>query len=194
MAHAMMTKILMSIVATTMLVELALAVDYTVGSPNGGWDTSTDLKTWASSQTFTVGDNLVFTYTSTHDVLEVSKDDYDSCSTSSPISTNSPSPTNIALTASGSRYFICGTAGHCDQGMKVEIKTVSAASAPPTTTTPTSPTPPKSTPSPPASSTDDTPSPPASTTPATPAPKPSSAETVKITALSMVGVGFLMMM
>lgn len=58
MARAMMTKILMSIVATTMLLELALAVDHTVGAPNGGWDTSTDLQTWASASTFTVDDNL----------------------------------------------------------------------------------------------------------------------------------------
>ncbi|KAL4569774.1 hypothetical protein LXL04_025417 [Taraxacum kok-saghyz] len=202
MARAMMTKILMSIVAATMLIELALAVDHSVGAPNGGWDTSTDLSSWASSQTFTVGDNIVFTYTPNHDVLEVSKDDYDSCSTSSPISTSTRSPTTIELSDAVSRYFICGIAGHCDQGMKVEIKTESAASAPPTTTTPTSPTPPESTPSPPSSSSPDTPSPPASTTPGTPTPanptpsgpSPSSAETLKITVLSMVGLGFLMMM
>ncbi|CAH1414449.1 unnamed protein product [Lactuca virosa] len=211
MALAMTTKILMSIVATTMLIELALAVDHSVGAPSGGWDTSTDLSSWASSETFTVGDNLVFSYTPNHNVLEVSKDDYDSCSTSSPISSNSLAPTTIALLGDGSRYFICGTPGHCDQGMKVEIKTVVAASpapptattpaspAPPTATTPSSPTPPESTtPSPPSSTSPNTPSPPASTTPGTPVPEkpsppPSSAETVKMTAVSMMGLGFLMM-
>lgn len=58
MALAMTTKILMSIVATAMLIELALAVDHSVGASSGGWDTSTDLGSWASLETFTVGDNL----------------------------------------------------------------------------------------------------------------------------------------
>lgn len=41
-----------------MCVNLAMAANYTVGGPNGGWDQSTDLTTWASSQTFLEGDNL----------------------------------------------------------------------------------------------------------------------------------------
>ncbi|KAF5764482.1 putative Blue (type 1) copper binding protein [Helianthus annuus] len=195
MAHAMMKAILLSIVATTMLFELALGADHAVGGTGGSWDQVTDLKTWASSETFTVGDNLVFTYTSNHDVLEVSKDDYDSCSIANPVTSNTASPTTIALKDAGSRYFICGTPGHCDQGMKVEIKTVAASSGPPTTTTPPSsdspttttppssdsPTPPVSTKSPPASSGDEP-------------PKPSSATIVKMSVVSMVGIGFLMMM
>ena len=48
----------MVFVATAMHVDMAVAVDITVGSPNGGWDLSTDLSSWASSQTFSVGDNL----------------------------------------------------------------------------------------------------------------------------------------
>ncbi|KAJ0652441.1 putative Blue (type 1) copper binding protein [Helianthus annuus] len=195
MARAMMKTILLSIVATTMLFELALGADHAVGGTGGSWDQVTDLKTWASSETFTVGDNLVFTYTSNHDVLEVSKDDYDSCSIANPVTSNTASPTTIALKDAGSRYFICGTPGHCDQGMKVEIKTVAASSGPPTTTTPPSsdspttttppssgsPTPPVSTKSPPASSGDEP-------------PKPSSATTVKMSVVSVVGIGFLMMM
>ncbi|KAJ0693152.1 putative Blue (type 1) copper binding protein [Helianthus annuus] len=195
MARAMTKTILLSIVATTMLFELALGADHAVGGTGGSWDQVTDLKTWASSETFTVGDNLVFTYTSNHDVLEVSKDDYDSCSITNPVTSNTASPTTIALKDAGSRYFICGTPGHCDQGMKVEIKTVAASSGPPTTTTPpssdspttttppssVSPAPPVSTKSPPASSGDEP-------------PKPSSATIVKMSVVSMVGIGFLMMM
>lgn len=44
--------------ATALLMQLAMAVNYTVGGPNGGWDSSTDLGTWVASQSFTVGDNL----------------------------------------------------------------------------------------------------------------------------------------
>ncbi|KAI3824752.1 hypothetical protein L1987_06223 [Smallanthus sonchifolius] len=193
MARAMMRTILLGIVATTMLFELALGVDHTVGVPAGGWDTSTNLQSWASSETFTVGDNLVFRYTSSHDVVEVPKDDYDSCSMSNPISTNTASPTTFELTEAGSRYFICGTPGHCDQGMKVEIKTVATTSGPPTSTTPPSsgsPAPPVSTTSPPSS---DTQTPPGKPVSGDEPPKPSSATIVKMSVVSMVVIGFLMM-
>lgn len=44
--------------AIAMLFQLAMAANHTVGAPGGSWDTSTDLKAWAASQTFSVGDNL----------------------------------------------------------------------------------------------------------------------------------------
>ncbi|KAI3795417.1 hypothetical protein L1987_38070 [Smallanthus sonchifolius] len=102
-----------------MLLEVVAAVDHTVGGPNGGWDLSTNLVTWASSQTFTVGDNLVFQFDSSHDVVEVTSANYGSCGLGSPISTTVSSPATIALTAAGSRYFVCGRGSHCSQGMKV---------------------------------------------------------------------------
>ncbi|PWA80041.1 cupredoxin superfamily protein [Artemisia annua] len=180
MARAMMTKILMSIVSTTIIFQLALAVDHNVGRPAGGWDQSTNLESWAKAQTFTIGDNLVFTYTGLHDVLEVTKANYDSCSTSDPISSNSPSPTTIALTDAGTRYFICGTAGHCDDGMKVAITTNATASGTPTTGTPPS--------------SGNSPAPPAKKDPYDYSPTPGSAATVQImSVVSMVGFGFLMM-
>nr|GEZ46664.1 cupredoxin superfamily protein [Tanacetum cinerariifolium] len=211
MARAMMTVILMSIVATTMFFQLALAVDHNVGRPSGGWDTATDIVSWASGETFTVGDNLVFTYGGSHNVLEVTKDNYDICSTSSPISTSGPSPTTIALTDSGVRYFICGTAGHCDQGMKVEIQTIPAATPPPSSDSPAPAAPPVSTDAPPPNDDnapppydESAPAPPVisggspnntgETTNPPPTPEPSSAATFKImTIVSMVGFGFLMM-
>ncbi|GJS31092.1 zinc finger, CCHC-type containing protein [Tanacetum coccineum] len=115
---------------------LTVVVDHNVESPSGGWDTSTDLESWAKAETFTVGDNLVFTYGGSHEVLEVTKDNYDSCITSGPISTSDSSPTTFSLTVLGIRYFICGTAGHCEQGMKVEIQTIPAATPPPAFTSP----------------------------------------------------------
>nr|XP_043606667.1 mavicyanin-like [Erigeron canadensis] len=198
MARAMVKETLLSIVATAMLIQLALAVDHPVGG-SGGWDTSTNLDSWASSQTFTVGDNLVFTFLPNHDVLEVSKDDYDSCTTSGPISNGALTPVTVSLTAAGSRYFICGTPGHCDRGMKVEIKTIAAAaSGPPTSTPPSSssPTTPVSTESPPSS--EDKPAPPVTSggkpvsddEPAK--PSPSSAAIEKISVVSMMGIGFLL--
>jgi len=40
------------------LIKLALATNYIVGGPNGGWDTNSNLQSWASSQIFSVGDSL----------------------------------------------------------------------------------------------------------------------------------------
>ena len=48
----------MGFAAAVMLMDLVAAVDHTVGAPSGGWDQSTDLQTWATSQTFSVGDNI----------------------------------------------------------------------------------------------------------------------------------------
>ncbi|KAE8712827.1 transcription factor ILR3-like [Hibiscus syriacus] len=130
--------------AIAMLMELAMAANYTVGGANGGWDTSTDLQSWVAAQTFAVGDNLIFQYTPNHDVLEVTKADHDSCQTGNPLQTYNDGNTVVPLTTPGKRYFICGTLGHCSQGMQIEIDTL-ATSMPPATS-PSSP--PPSSPSP----------------------------------------------
>ncbi|GJV06746.1 uclacyanin 1-like protein [Tanacetum coccineum] len=195
MARVSIMRTLMVFAATAMLVDMVVAVDYTVGRPNGGWDLSTDLSAWASSQTFSVGDNLDFQFTSTHDVLEVTKENYDSCGLGSPISTTVTSPARFPLTAAGSRYFICGRGAHCSQGMKVQIDVGStAAPAPPQTTPPSSPTPPQTTPpssTPPANGpTTASPPPPVRGVIVDP---PSSAMSLKMTAGSIFGFGVLIM-
>ena len=53
-----MLSTFMSLAISAMLIKLAMAANYTVGGTSGGWDTSTNLQTWASSQSFLVGDNL----------------------------------------------------------------------------------------------------------------------------------------
>ncbi|TMW99246.1 hypothetical protein EJD97_002840 [Solanum chilense] len=104
-----------------------MAANHTVGAPQGRWDQSTDLTTWAASETFLVGDSLIFVYTPNHDVLEVRKSDYDSCQTTNAISTNGGGMTIISLSSTGKRYFICGTGGHCASGMKLEVNTLATA-------------------------------------------------------------------
>ncbi|KAJ0434024.1 putative Phytocyanin domain, cupredoxin [Helianthus annuus] len=87
MAKVSIMRVLIGLAAMVMLLQVVVATDYTVGSPSGGWDTTTDLGSWSSSQTFTVGDNLDFQFGPTHDVVEVTKDNYDSCGTGNAIST-----------------------------------------------------------------------------------------------------------
>ena len=65
-----------------------------------------------------------------HDVLEVNKAGYDSCSTSNPIATHNSGNDAIALTSPGTRYFICGFPTHCTNGMKLKIDVLPGTTSP----------------------------------------------------------------
>ncbi|KAI5412745.1 hypothetical protein KIW84_057393 [Lathyrus oleraceus] len=123
-------QIIVRVSFMAMLIKLAMATNHIVGGPNGGWDTSSDLQSWASSKQFSIGDNLVFQYQQNHDVVEVTKADYDSCQQTNAIQSYNDGATTIPLTSQGKRYFICGTIGHCSQGMKVEIDTLATQISP----------------------------------------------------------------
>ncbi|KAJ0716546.1 putative Phytocyanin domain, cupredoxin [Helianthus annuus] len=80
---------------------------------------------WASQRMFTVGDSLVFDFlTGTHDVTEVSKDDYDHCHVSNPGSIITTSRATINLTSPGDHYYICSLEGHCMFHQKLAINVV----------------------------------------------------------------------
>ncbi|KAG8391501.1 hypothetical protein BUALT_Bualt01G0194500 [Buddleja alternifolia] len=96
----------------------AYAVTYTVGG-NSGWNTGVDYVSWASAQTFTTNDSLVFNFGPSHAVDEVRQANYQSCDGGNPISSSTSSPTTIALTAPGTRYFICPRSNHCSQAYAV---------------------------------------------------------------------------
>ncbi|PIN18352.1 hypothetical protein CDL12_08971 [Handroanthus impetiginosus] len=103
---------------------------HTVGDSRG-WNTGVDYNDWASDQTFTTGDTLVFNYDSSHAVTEVNQADYQNCNTGNPINSYSSSPTNISLTNSTTRYFICPTPNHCSQGMKLTVIVSGGSTSPP---------------------------------------------------------------
>ncbi|TVU43431.1 hypothetical protein EJB05_09904 [Eragrostis curvula] len=125
-------------VAVAAVLGTAHGASYTVGAPAGSWDLRTNYANWASSINFRAGDQLVFKYTSgAHDVLEVSKANYDSCSGSSPLATFQTGDDTVSLPAGGvTRYFICGVPGHCAAGMKLAVKVEAAASTSPNTGAP----------------------------------------------------------
>ncbi|KAE8652304.1 blue copper protein [Cucumis sativus] len=166
MMGASRTLIMALAIAATMAVELAMATNYTVGD-SGGWEIGPNFQAWASSKNFTIGDVLIFEYSSNHDVVEVNEPDFSSCSASNPIEKHIGGSTAITLLTSGKRFFICGVPGHCLAGMKVEIDTLANPSPPPSSIVmPPSP-PPEETPSspPPTSSPPDPTSPPPSSPP-----------------------------
>lgn len=133
--------------AVLLLVAAALwrcssAATHTVGE-SLGWTVPpnpTAYDDWASTQTFVVGDVLVFNFaTGRHDVAEVTKNASNSCSGSNPILVENNSPARITLTTVGDHHFICTFPDHCNNGQKLSI-TVRATS--------TSPAPQPSSPSP----------------------------------------------
>ena len=125
----MKTIVLLAVISAAAL-GTASAATHRVGEPGGAWDLTTDYGSWASSREFHPGDELIFRHQpGAHNVLEVSKADYDSCNATSPITTlGSGFFTYVALPAVGTRYFICGFPGHCTTtgtgGMKLKIDVV----------------------------------------------------------------------
>uniref|UniRef100_J3M032 Phytocyanin domain-containing protein n=2 Tax=Oryza brachyantha TaxID=4533 RepID=J3M032_ORYBR len=104
----------------------ASARDYTVGD-SSGWTTGVDYTAWARGKAFTVGDRLLFQYNSDrHSVAEVSAADHGSCSPSNPLRSYRDGTAAVALTSPGTRYFICGSSGHCASGMKLTVTVASA--------------------------------------------------------------------
>ncbi|KAL6646044.1 hypothetical protein ACP70R_017652 [Stipagrostis hirtigluma subsp. patula] len=86
-----------------------------------GWTTGFNYDNWASGKTFKAGDTLVFNYgNGLHDVVEVTKNGYDSCSISNAIKTDTNGPTTVTLQP-GTHYYICGIPGHCSGGMKLAV-------------------------------------------------------------------------
>ncbi|KAL2529123.1 Uclacyanin 1 [Forsythia ovata] len=129
--------VLVFVIATILIQKEAWGKQHVVGGSQG-WDESTDFNSWASAQTFKVGDELVFKYTpGLHSVVEIgSESAYKSCDISSALDSLNGGSNTVKLNKPGTRYFACGTSGHCGQGMKVKIKTVAGNG---TASTPSSP-------------------------------------------------------
>ncbi|KAL5221196.1 hypothetical protein ABZP36_025909 [Zizania latifolia] len=182
-------KALVVVVMAATVVGTALGATHTVGAPNGSWDLQTNYAQWVSNIKFSVGDQLEFKYSpSMHDVVEVSKADYDACSSSTPIATFNSGDDTIPLPAAGTRYFICGVGNHCNNGMKITVKVEAAATgsnpAPPPMAPPRAGSPPAAAATPPTAAS----TPPTATGGGRPAP-PSSSATKSAGVESLVGLG-----
>ncbi|CAH1426501.1 unnamed protein product [Lactuca virosa] len=127
--------------------------------------------TWASTQTFSVGDVLLFNFTTGfHNVAEVSQVAYGPCTTTNPISIATTGPARVTLNAPGTHYYVCTVGTHCQIGQKLTINVSDASATPAPTPTPANviPTP--------ASPPTATPAPSTTTPPPTSSPAPSSDE------------------
>ncbi|KAG5589020.1 hypothetical protein H5410_039534 [Solanum commersonii] len=112
------------------LLNFTEARDHLVGGKTDSWkipsSESDSLNRWAEKSRFLVRDSLVWKYDGAKDsVLEVSKRDYVTCNTSSPIAMHNDGNTKIVLEHSGAYYFISGVKGNCEQGQKLVVVTLS---------------------------------------------------------------------
>ncbi|KAJ7978939.1 blue copper protein-like [Quillaja saponaria] len=123
------------------------AKTYTVGDatgwtiPPGGAAT---YQRWASGKTFSVGDVLVFNFPSgAHNVAEVTKENFNPCTTASPISIETTPPVRVTLSKAGEHFYICAVPTHCSLGQKLSINVTgrSTATPPSSASTPSSTTP-----------------------------------------------------
>ncbi|KAK8690598.1 hypothetical protein V6N13_074130 [Hibiscus sabdariffa] len=96
------------------------AATYAVGDTSG-WDISTDLDSWAAGKRFNVGDVLLFQYSSSHSVNEVTKESFETCNTTNSLRTYSNGNTTVTLSNAGTSYFACGNRLHCLGGMKLQV-------------------------------------------------------------------------
>ncbi|KAL3516842.1 hypothetical protein ACH5RR_023744 [Cinchona calisaya] len=124
------------------------AVQHTVGG-NSGWNTNVNYTSWASGQTFAVGDTLVFTYSSNHGVDVINQNDYNNCNAGNALQSYTGGNTNINLTQVGSMYFLCPTPNHCQEGMKLAVNVQSGSPGASSPSGSTTPSPPSTTKSPP---------------------------------------------
>ncbi|KAL5173949.1 Uclacyanin 1 [Glycine soja] len=155
-------KAIIVIVFTSILFRCVCGENHTVGGASG-WDLGSNIQAWSSTTTFNVGDDLVFSYTAAHDVMEVNQLDYDTCKIANALATYDNGETVIHLSDAKTRYFVCGRMGHCQQGLKLQVQILaqsnngtsndqnqSPGGSPPSTSPPPPPPPPQDDEQPPA--------------------------------------------
>ncbi|MCL7050069.1 hypothetical protein MKW94_014491 [Papaver nudicaule] len=149
------------------LIAICNATSSTATTYNVGWNIKGDINyaEWASSMTFHVGDTIRFIYDrDVHNVVQVSLEDYISCTARAPLDTFKTGNDSIRITGEYDHYyFISGIPGHCDMGLKFDFEVAGVTGQAPATS------PPRTHPSPPAPT---SPAPPKSSKSTSP-PKPS---------------------
>ncbi|KAG6579635.1 Uclacyanin 1, partial [Cucurbita argyrosperma subsp. sororia] len=96
------------------------AATYIVGDTSG-WDISTDLDSWSQGKRFYVGDVLVFQYSSSQSLNEVTRENYNTCNTTNVLKAYTNGNTTVTLSQPGQRFFVSGNRLLCLGGMKMQV-------------------------------------------------------------------------
>ncbi|KAK1433655.1 hypothetical protein QVD17_10569 [Tagetes erecta] len=119
-----MLTIFISFAIFTML-KVQSAHEFHVGGDKG-WvippsNDTNHYNEWASSNRFSINDTLRFEYKK-DSVLVVTKEEHEKCVSQNPLFFSDNGDTSFELNRSGYFYFISGSSGHCEQGLKMIIK------------------------------------------------------------------------
>ncbi|KAK6158767.1 hypothetical protein DH2020_006081 [Rehmannia glutinosa] len=130
MAGFLKTEISSVVLLIFLFASFSEARDLIIGGKPNAWriptSESDSLNHWAQKSRFIIGDSLVWEYDGSKDsVLQVTKRDYVTCNTSSPIETYTGGNTKVKLERSGPYYFISGAEGHCQKGQKLIVVVIS---------------------------------------------------------------------
>ncbi|CAK9170956.1 unnamed protein product [Ilex paraguariensis] len=141
--------ILIVVVVAAAVLRISAAATYTVGGSLGWQDPpggAVVYSTWAARYTFTVGDILVFNFTTgDHTAAKVTNDAFNSCNTTNPLTIQTTGPASYTLDATGEDYFICTISNHCSLGQKLQVNVTSGPGSPNSSPSPgSSPPPPPS--------------------------------------------------
>ncbi|KAL8040672.1 hypothetical protein ABFX02_10G113000 [Erythranthe guttata] len=82
-------------------------------------------RTWAAKEDFELGDSIIFRWSGTHNVVQVTKEGYENCNATSNLSLSpvqTTSPFTFILNSTTPHYFICTVENHCRLGQKVTIQ------------------------------------------------------------------------
>lgn len=147
----------LGLVSLVLFMQRSEATQFKVGGSKG-WSVPSDnspvYNQWAENMRFQVGDSLLFVYPSASDsVLQVSKEDYSSCTTTSPIAKFTDGNTEFKFSKSGPYYFISGNKDNCNKNEKLTVVVMADRSSNNTVSNPPpSPSPSASPPQPPTAS------------------------------------------
>eukprot|EP00249_Psilotum_nudum_P036127 c6392_g1_i1 orf=262-1131(+) len=116
------------------------AILHKVGNAYGWTHEIADYGEWASTKHFEVGDSLLFSYDpKIHSVVQVSREDYETCHNEMPLYTHEDGNLVVNLTHECTYYFISGSRRHCLNGMKLGLRALASTTGPtPTSTASTS--------------------------------------------------------
>ncbi|KAL2634159.1 hypothetical protein R1flu_005638 [Riccia fluitans] len=130
------------------LFQTASAVEHIVGGEGHGWALATEnyFDNWAAGQDIRVGDTLKFTWSGTHDVVQLSTADTQACNVVGNKFNKWTSPgVSVPLQTAGTFGYVCSIGTHCNDGsMRMTVTVKATGNSPPAPFWETSPPPPGS--------------------------------------------------
>lgn len=90
-----------------------------------GWDSSSNVASWANRRIFRVGDFVWFAYSAAEEnIVELgSRDEYESCDITNPIKMYTDGLSKVSLDGEGIRYFVSGNPESCKKGLRIPVET-----------------------------------------------------------------------